>query len=103
MLICYAPMHYRLATMMRANSRPKNKQDFLEAYQKVDVLVGLTYPTNAFELGAKASEPLTMYLSDVCTIPLNLGGEAGIIIQWGLDQKGLTIGLQIMSDPQAFC
>ena len=74
------------------------KQDFLEAYQKVDVLVGPTSPTTAFEFGAKASDPLTMYLSDVCTIPLNLGGGAGISIPCGLDRKGLPIGLQIMSD-----
>ncbi len=74
------------------------KQDFLDAYQKVDVLVGPTSPTTAFEFGAKASDPLTMYLSDVCTIPLNLGGGAGISIPCGFDQKGLPIGLQIMSD-----
>jgi aspartyl-tRNA(Asn)/glutamyl-tRNA(Gln) amidotransferase subunit A len=74
------------------------KQDFLEAYQKVDVLVGPTSPTTAFEFGAKASDPLTMYLSDVCTIPLNLGGGAGISIPCGLARKGLPIGLQIMSD-----
>jgi aspartyl-tRNA(Asn)/glutamyl-tRNA(Gln) amidotransferase subunit A len=74
------------------------KQDFLDAYQKVDVLVGPTSPTTAFEFGAKASDPLTMYLSDVCTIPLNLGGGAGISVPCGFDQKGLPIGLQIMSD-----
>ncbi|WP_287131150.1 Asp-tRNA(Asn)/Glu-tRNA(Gln) amidotransferase subunit GatA [Candidatus Cyanaurora vandensis] len=75
------------------------KEDFLNAFTKVDVLVGPTAPTTAFRFGDK-EDPLSMYLSDVCTIPLNLAGMGGISIPCGFDQ-GLPIGLQIMGAPLA--
>ncbi len=72
------------------------KEDFAKAFGQVDVLVGPTAPTTAFRFGDK-SDPLSMYLSDVCTIPLNLAGAAGISIPCGFDENNLPIGLQLMS------
>lgn len=74
------------------------KQDFLNALAQVDVLVGPTAPTTAFKFGDK-EDPLSMYLSDVCTIPLNLAGLPGISIPCGFDSNHLPIGLQIMGGP----
>src|SRR5204862_5855934 len=51
-------------------------RDFARAYEQYDALLSPTSPTVAFELGAKAADPLAMYLSDVCTIPTNLAGHA---------------------------
>lgn len=73
------------------------KADFLSAFTRVDVLIGPTSPTTAFPFGDKVDDPLSMYLSDICTIPLNLAGMAGISIPCGFDADGLPIGLQIMA------
>lgn len=73
------------------------KREFASAYEKVDVLVSPTSPTTAFELDSKTSDPLAMYLSDVCNIPANLAGHPAMTIPVGLDQKGLPIGFQVMA------
>ena len=73
------------------------KQEFARAYEKVDVLVSPTSPTVAFELDAKTSDPLAMYLSDVCNIPANLAGHPAMTVPVGLDSGGLPIGLQVMA------
>ena len=52
-------------------------RDFASAYERFDLLLSPTSPTTAFEIGAKTADPLTMYLSDVCTIPANLAGQRG--------------------------
>jgi aspartyl-tRNA(Asn)/glutamyl-tRNA(Gln) amidotransferase subunit A len=70
-------------------------RDFARAYEQFDVLLSPTSPTTAFELGAKVADPLAMYLSDVCTIPINLTGAPGMSIPAGLDADGLPIGLQV--------
>jgi len=71
-------------------------QEFRQAYQQVDVLVTPTSPTTAFALGARAADPLAMYLSDVCTIPSNLSGDPAISVPVGLDEDGLPIGFQVL-------
>ena len=71
--------------------------DFDSAYGQVDVLVSPTSPTTAFEVGARATDPLAMYMSDVCTIPSNLSGHPGISVPVGLDDAGLPIGFQVMA------
>ncbi len=71
--------------------------EFDSAYRDVDVLVSPTSPTTAFELGAKAQDPLAMYLCDICTIPSNLTGHPAISIPIGLDSNGLPIGFQVMA------
>ena len=70
--------------------------EFARAYEDVDVLMAPTSPTVAFPFDAK-SDPLSMYLSDVCTIPSNLSGDPAISVPVGLDDAGLPIGLQVMA------
>jgi aspartyl-tRNA(Asn)/glutamyl-tRNA(Gln) amidotransferase subunit A len=72
-------------------------RDFARAYERFDVLLAPTSPTTAFELGAKTSDPLAMYLSDVCTIPTNLTGATAISVPAGLDAAGLPIGVQVLA------
>ena len=71
------------------------KQDFLDAFKQVDVIMGPTSPHGAFELGAK-SDPVAMYLEDIYTIAVNLAGLPGISIPAGFCD-GLPIGLQIVA------
>lgn len=70
-------------------------RDFESAFRDVDLLVSPTSPTTAFKLGERTDDPLTMYLSDICTIPVNLAGLPGISIPAGL-VGGLPVGLQII-------
>ncbi len=72
-------------------------REFGAAYEKADVLVSPTAPTTAFEFGAKTQDPLSMYMSDVCTIPSNLTGDPAVSVPVGLDAHGLPIGFQIMA------
>ena len=60
-------------------------QDFAAAFERFDVLVSPTSPTTAFPIGAKADDPMAMYLSDIYTIPANLGGVPAISVPCGLD------------------
>jgi aspartyl-tRNA(Asn)/glutamyl-tRNA(Gln) amidotransferase subunit A len=70
-------------------------QDFARAFAEVDVLVGPTSPTAAFALGAKTSDPITMYLNDIYTIGANLAGIPALSVPCGF-AEGLPLGLQIM-------
>lgn len=70
-------------------------QDFARAFGEVDVLIGPTTPTPAFELGAKTSDPVTMYLNDIYTIGANLAGLPAASIPCGF-VRGLPVGLQIV-------
>ena len=72
------------------------KQDFEEAFRKVDFLVSPTSPTPPFRLGEKTNDPLEMYLSDIFTIAANLVGIPGISVPCGSTTDGLPIGMQIM-------
>ncbi len=74
------------------------KQDFDKAFEKVDVLVCPTAPTTAFKAGEKTSDPLSMYLSDLMTIPVNLAGLPSVSIPCGFDEKNLPIGLQLIGN-----
>ncbi|WP_226645726.1 Asp-tRNA(Asn)/Glu-tRNA(Gln) amidotransferase subunit GatA [Microbulbifer variabilis] len=70
------------------------KQDFVQAFEKVDVIMGPTTPSPAFELGAKGTDPVAMYLEDIFTIATNLAGLPGMSIPCGL-VSNLPVGLQI--------
>ncbi|MGH3888654.1 MAG: Asp-tRNA(Asn)/Glu-tRNA(Gln) amidotransferase subunit GatA [Pseudonocardiaceae bacterium] len=73
-------------------------RDFAAAFEQVDVLVSPTSPTTAFRLGERVDDPLAMYLSDLCTIPANLAGNAALSVPAGLsDEDGLPVGLQVMA------
>ena len=75
------------------------KGDFDRAFEDCDVVVAPTTPTPAFKLGEKTSDPIQMYLSDVCTLSVNLTGLPGISIPCGFSGGGLPIGLQIIGKP----
>ncbi len=70
--------------------------DFARAFEAVDLLMGPTTPTPAFELGAKTADPVQMYLNDIYTIGVNLAGLPGISIPCG-EVTGLPVGLQIVA------
>lgn len=72
------------------------KQDFDAAFEQVDVLVSPTAPTTAFKAGSKTEDPLSMYLNDLMTIPVNLAGLPGISVPCGFDEQGLPIGMQLI-------
>ncbi|MGH2769736.1 MAG: Asp-tRNA(Asn)/Glu-tRNA(Gln) amidotransferase subunit GatA [Actinomycetota bacterium] len=73
-------------------------EDFARAYESFDLLVSPTSPTTAFRLGERLADPLTMYLSDVCTVPSPLAGAPAISIPCGLaPEDGLPVGLQFMA------
>jgi len=71
------------------------KQDFDKAFEKYDIIIGPTAPTTAFKIGEKIDDPLTMYLNDICTIPVNLAGLPAISVPCGL-ADGLPVGMQII-------
>lgn len=73
--------------------------DFSRAFERADCLILPTSPTTAFRLGEKIVEPLQMYLSDACTVAVNLAGMPAVSIPCGLDRNRLPIGLQIVTAP----
>ncbi|WP_392530818.1 Asp-tRNA(Asn)/Glu-tRNA(Gln) amidotransferase subunit GatA [Nostoc sp. C117] len=74
------------------------KQDFEKAFGVVDVLVCPTSPTTAFKAGEKTTDPLSMYLTDLMTIPVNLAGLPSLSLPCGFDDRGLPIGLQLIGN-----
>jgi aspartyl-tRNA(Asn)/glutamyl-tRNA(Gln) amidotransferase subunit A len=76
------------------------RREFDDAFTKYDALITPTSPTVAFKIGEKADDPLQMYLSDVCTLPINIAGVPAISIPAGF-AGGLPIGLQIIAKPFA--
>ena len=75
------------------------RQDFLSAFEACDIIATPVAPTTAFRLGEKLADPLTMYLSDIFTIAVNLAGLPGLSVPCGFDQHGLPIGLQLLGRP----
>ncbi|MDO9126633.1 MAG: amidase family protein, partial [Parvibaculum sp.] len=71
-------------------------RDFAEAFSEVDVLLTPTAPSAAFAIGEKTDDPLSMYLNDVFTVPVNLAGLPGISVPAGLSSDGLPLGLQLI-------
>ena len=75
------------------------RQDYDQAFQDVDFIVGPVTPSPAFPLGAMVDDPLSLYLQDLFTVGANLAGIAGISVPCGLTEKGLPVGLQLLSPP----
>jgi aspartyl-tRNA(Asn)/glutamyl-tRNA(Gln) amidotransferase subunit A len=73
-------------------------RDFAAAFKDCDLILGPTSPTTAFAIGAKADDPVQMYLNDIFTIPAPLAGLPGLSIPCGFDDAGLPVGLQIMGN-----
>lgn len=90
----YYDAYYKKASKVRTLI----KNDFMNAFENVDVILCPTSPTTAFKLGEKSSDPIQMYLSDIFTINVNLAGIPAISIPCGFDRKGLPIGMQIIGN-----
>ncbi len=74
------------------------KKAFDEAFSRYDVILGPAAPTTAPRLGESLSDPLKMYLGDIYTISVNLAGLPGLSVPFGIDEKGLPIGVQLIAD-----
>ena len=90
----YSDAYYKKAQSVRTLI----KNDFDKAFENVDILLSPTCPTTAFLKGDYSNDPLSMYLSDLLTVPVNLAGLPAITIPCGFDKKGLPIGLQLIGD-----
>ena len=90
----YSDAYYKKAQRVRTLIR----KDFDNAFKIVDILLTPTCPTTAFLKGDYVNDPLSMYLSDLLTVPANLAGLPAISIPCGFDKKGLPIGLQLIGN-----
>ena len=72
-------------------------RDFNRVYEGCDVLLSPTSPTTAFKLGDRTADPMTMYQSDVCTIPTNLAGHPAMSVPWGTGADSMPVGVQILA------
>ncbi len=90
----YYEAYYRKAQKVRRLIQ----NDFLNAFQKVDLIISPTTPTTAFKLGEKVDDPLSMYLSDIFTTSANLAGIPAMNVPIGFASKNLPIGMQLMAN-----
>ena len=90
----YSDAYYKKAQKVRTLI----KNDFDKAFEIVDILLSPTCPTTAFLKGDYSNDPLSMYLSDLLTVPVNLAGLPAITIPCGFDNKGLPSGLQLIGN-----
>ena len=88
----YYDAYYKKAQQVRTLVKGK----FDEAFAKYNVILTPTAPTTAFKIGEKTNNPLEMYLSDICTVSVNVAGLPGISIPCGVDSQGLPIGMQLI-------
>lgn len=90
----YYDAYYRKAQKVRRLIR----EDYLNAFKQVDVIVSPTSPVPPFKFGEKMTDPLTMYLADIYTVPMNLAGVPAISVPIGFNAQGLPIGLQLVGN-----
>ena len=90
----YYDAYYKKAQQVRTLV----KKEFDKAFEKYDVLLTPTSPTVAFEIGTRSENPLEMYLADICTVSINIGGLPGISVPCGIDSKGMPIGMQLVGN-----
>jgi aspartyl-tRNA(Asn)/glutamyl-tRNA(Gln) amidotransferase subunit A len=98
---CLSSGYYDAYYLKAQKVRTRIKEDFEKAFKACDCIATPTTPTPAFKIGEKANDPLSMYLSDIFTIPANLAGLPGISIPCGFSSGNLPIGLQIIAKPFA--
>lgn len=72
--------------------------EFEKVFSKYDVLLTPVAPTTAFDIGSKSNNPLEMYLADICTVSINIGGVPAISIPVGVDKGGMPIGMQLIGN-----
>ena len=89
----YYDAYYKKAQKVRTVIR----NAYQELFSKYDLLLTPTSPTTAFKMGEKSNNPLEMYLADICTVPVNIGGLPGMSIPCSLDSKGMPIGFQLIA------
>ena len=75
------------------------KSDFDEAYKLVDAILTPSTPSSAFKIGEKKDDPISMYLNDIFTVPVNLAGIPAISIPAGTDANNFPLGLQLIGKP----
>ena len=75
------------------------KKDFDENFGKVDAILTPSTPSSAFKIGEKTNDPISMYLNDIFTVPVNLAGLPAISLPAGLDKNNYPLGLQVIGRP----
>ncbi|RYZ94141.1 MAG: Asp-tRNA(Asn)/Glu-tRNA(Gln) amidotransferase subunit GatA, partial [Proteobacteria bacterium] len=91
----YYDAYYRRACQVRSLIA----QDYQACFKEVDVILGPTTPSVSFARGSKSNDPLSMYLSDVYTVPVNLAGLPAVSMPYGTGEAGLPVGLQLIGAP----
>lgn len=91
----YYDAYYKKAQKVKTIIR----NTYSELFDKYDLLLTPTSPTTAFKIGEKNNNPLEMYMADICTVPVNIGGLPGMSLPCKLDSKGLPIGFQLIAKP----
>ncbi|MDD5428120.1 MAG: Asp-tRNA(Asn)/Glu-tRNA(Gln) amidotransferase subunit GatA [Candidatus Omnitrophica bacterium] len=94
---CLSTGYYDAYYLKAQKVRTKIREDFDKAFRACDCIITPTSPTPAFKIGEKTNDPLSMYLSDIYTIPANLAGLPAISIPCGFSKEGLPIGMQILA------
>ncbi|HME51919.1 MAG TPA: Asp-tRNA(Asn)/Glu-tRNA(Gln) amidotransferase subunit GatA [Candidatus Lokiarchaeia archaeon] len=90
--------YYDMYYVKALKARTLIQDEFKEALSYVDVMIGPTMPTTAFDIGTKVDDPLTMYLEDILTVPINLAGIPSLSVPVGFDDGGMPVGMQIMGN-----
>jgi aspartyl-tRNA(Asn)/glutamyl-tRNA(Gln) amidotransferase subunit A len=90
--------HYDEYYLKALKVRTLISQDYAKAFEKCDVILTPTAPSTAFNIGEKLNNPMSMYLSDIYTVPVNIAGLPAISIPCGFDKEGLPIGMQLTAN-----
>jgi aspartyl-tRNA(Asn)/glutamyl-tRNA(Gln) amidotransferase subunit A len=90
----YYDAYYKKACLLRERIRA----DFYQAFEKCDVMLAPVAPTTAPLSGQKLNSPVDMYLSDVCTVPVNIAGLPAVSLPCGKDKEGLPVGMQLIGN-----
>jgi len=91
----YYDAYYKKAQKVRTLIR----NAYSELFEKYDLLLTPVSPTTAFKINERNNDPLQMYMADICTVPVNIGGLPGMSIPCEVDSKGLPIGFQLIAKP----
>jgi aspartyl-tRNA(Asn)/glutamyl-tRNA(Gln) amidotransferase subunit A len=93
----YYDAYYKKAQMLRGSI----VKSFGESFEKCDIILSPTVPLTAVETNYKAGDPVETYLTDICTVPVNIAGLPAISVPCGFDDKGLPVGMQLIGN--SFC